>query len=66
MQVTKVAVVVIEGYDIAWWILIDLNQVIVHIFYDDARKYYELDTLWQDAPNIYMQKEDNTSENEVI
>ncbi|MCD4657651.1 MAG: ribosome silencing factor [Planctomycetes bacterium] len=66
MKVTKVPVAGIEGYDIAWWILIDLNQVIVHIFYDDARKYYELDTLWQDAPNIYMQKEDNTSENEVI
>ncbi len=64
MKHKKVPIAGIEGYDIAWWILVDLNQVIVHIFYDEARKYYELDTLWQDAPDVYSHNEDNSSENE--
>ena len=66
MKRKKVQVGGIEGYDISWWILIDLNTVIVHIFYDDARKYYELDTLWQDAPVIFQGEQDNTGKIEEI
>lgn len=39
-----------EGYATAKWILIDYDDVIVHIFSDEARKFYNLEWLWADAP----------------
>ena len=40
----------IEGYDSLRWILIDLVDVVVHIFQPDVRAYYQLERLWGDAP----------------
>ena len=40
----------IEGYDEAKWILVDLGDVIAHIFHRDERGYYNLERLWGDAP----------------
>jgi ribosome-associated protein len=40
----------VEGKDDAQWILIDLGDVIVHIFQDISREIYDLDTLWVDSP----------------
>lgn len=42
----------VEGEDAARWILIDLGDVVVHVFQEEAREYYDLDRLWQDAPTI--------------
>ena len=39
-----------EGYREGDWILMDFSDVIVHIFKDDERRHYELDSLWGDAP----------------
>ena len=39
-----------EGYREGDWILMDFSDVIVHIFTDDERRHYELDSLWRDAP----------------
>ncbi|MGI6360842.1 MAG: ribosome silencing factor [Bacillota bacterium] len=39
-----------EGYDEARWILLDCGEVIIHIFQDEERKYYNLERLWGDAP----------------
>lgn len=39
-----------EGYQQARWILVDLGDVIVHIFHRDERSYYNLEKLWGDAP----------------
>lgn len=41
-----------EGYALARWILMDLNNVVVHIFDADTREYYELERLWGDAPLV--------------
>lgn len=38
-----------EGYQEGEWILVDLNDVIVHIFLQPARERYRLETLWKDA-----------------
>lgn len=40
----------IEGYDSARWVLIDLGDVVAHVFYRDERVYYNLERLWGDAP----------------
>ncbi|HDA7924247.1 ribosome silencing factor [Staphylococcus aureus] len=39
-----------EGYNEARWILIDLPDVVVHVFHKDERNYYNIEKLYQDAP----------------
>jgi len=39
-----------EGFDEARWILVDLGDVVAHIFHRDERSYYNLERLWGDAP----------------
>ncbi len=40
----------LEGFDEAKWILVDLGDVVAHIFHRDERLYYNLERLWGDAP----------------
>lgn len=42
----------IEGYRSNSWILLDYVDVIVHIFSEDAREYYDLERLWKDGIEI--------------
>jgi ribosome-associated protein len=39
----------LEGMDTARWVLIDLGDVIVHVFHREEREYYSLERLWSDA-----------------
>ncbi|MCM8806450.1 MAG: ribosome silencing factor [Candidatus Omnitrophica bacterium] len=39
----------IEGMDDGKWILIDYDEIIVHIFLEETRNYYKLEKLWADA-----------------
>ena len=39
----------IEGYQTAGWILLDYNDVVVHIFNKESRAFYSLERLWKDA-----------------
>ena len=41
-----------EGLDFARWILIDYGDIVVHIFNQEARGYYDLEKFWIDAPRI--------------
>jgi len=41
-----------EGYNSASWLLMDFNDVIVHIFDRESLKFYDLERLWMDAPRI--------------
>lgn len=41
-----------EGYEDGRWVLIDANDVIVHVFVPEARRHYDLERLWRDAPAI--------------
>ena len=42
----------IEGYKEGRWILLDYGDIIVHIFYEESRKFYNLERLWKDAKRI--------------
>ena len=42
----------IEGLDDASWVLMDYGDVIVHVFLEETRGYYDLDRLWADAPAV--------------
>lgn len=41
-----------EGMREGRWVLIDYADVVIHIFYDQIRHYYDLEGLWIEAPRI--------------
>ena len=43
-----------EGYEQARWILIDIDDIICHVFHKDERSYYNLERLWGDAEEIIV------------
>jgi ribosome-associated protein len=42
-----------EGYRPGSWILIDCNDVVVHIFQENERGFYNLEGLWSKAPQLF-------------
>lgn len=46
-----------EGLNDGLWVLLDYDDVIVHIFYAETREFYNLEGLWHDAPRITMEDE---------
>ena len=49
----------VEGLDEGRWVLIDANDVIIHIFEGDSRDDFSLERLWSDAPVIPFQTGDS-------
>ena len=47
----------IEGYETATWILLDYGDLIVHIFTDESRQFYQLERLWRDAERVALPDE---------
>ena len=41
-----------EGYDTQTWILLDYGDIIVHVFDEENREFYNLEKLWKDAPYV--------------
>ena len=46
----------IEGLDDLTWVLLDYGDFVVHVFHEEARRYYELERLWSDVPKIEWQE----------
>jgi len=40
-----------EGYETSRWILLDFSEVIVHIFHEEDREFYNLERLWANSSN---------------
>jgi ribosome-associated protein len=47
--------IAVEGMPHAAWLLMDYGDVIVHIFHQDTRGYYDLETLWIDAARVAVE-----------
>ena len=42
----------LEGRDQGRWVLLDLNDVVVHLFLVETRQFYDLELLWGDSPTV--------------
>ena len=42
----------VEGHRDGTWVLIDFSSVVVHIFNEEAREFYDLERLWSDATPV--------------
>ena len=44
----------VEGFQEGLWILLDYNAVVIHIFFQPLREFYNLEGLWAEAPQILL------------
>ena len=44
--------IAVEGRSDASWVLMDYGDVVVHVFLEETRAYYDLDRLWGDVPRV--------------
>ncbi len=42
----------IEGKSLGKWVLMDYEDVIIHVFYEPIREFYDIERLWPDAPRM--------------
>ncbi len=41
-----------EGYQTSVWTVLDYDSVVIHVFSEDTRRFYDLERLWQDAETV--------------
>jgi len=47
-----------EGMAQGSWVLMDFGDVVAHIFHEDTRGYYDLESLWMDAGRVEVEGQD--------
>jgi ribosome-associated protein len=48
----------LEGLSEAQWVLMDYGDVVVHVFVDEMRQYYEIERLYRDVPRVEWRPDD--------
>lgn len=56
MEENDITVKRLEGFEQARWVLVDIGDIVCHIFHRDERSYYNLERLWGDAPRLALEK----------
>jgi ribosome-associated protein len=46
----------VEGYELGEWIVVDFADVVLHVFTEEKRGYYEIEHLWGDAPRVEWER----------
>ncbi len=49
----------IEGEHEGHWVLMDYGDVVVHLFYQPYREFYDLEGLWIEAPRLNLEDDDS-------
>ena len=44
----------VEGFQHGQWVVIDFGDIIVHVFYEPVREFYDLERLWARAPRVKL------------
>ncbi|EGB13509.1 iojap-like protein [Pseudodesulfovibrio mercurii] len=44
-----------EGHKTGEWVLVDLNDVLVHVFLDELREFYNIEGMWAEAPRVELE-----------
>ncbi len=55
LREAKVRPLHMEGYNRGQWVLLDYGDFVVHVFQEEQRKFYALERLWGDAPDVTAQ-----------
>jgi len=55
----------LEGMSEGKWVLMDYGDLVIHVFLEPIRQFYDLEGLWIDAPRIDLQKGVNLGESET-
>ena len=56
LKALRVYPIGVEGREANQWVLMDYDDVVVHIFEDRKRGFYDLDTLWIDAERVPLRR----------
>jgi ribosome-associated protein len=57
LSLAGIAALGMEGYREGHWVLMDYGDVIVHVFSQDRRDFYDLEHLWANAPRVDLSRE---------
>ena len=56
----------VEGLRAGSWVLLDYIDMVVHVFHHQAREFYQLETLWGDAPRIAFQDDGSVADSSAV
>ncbi|MBE9522540.1 MAG: ribosome silencing factor [Proteobacteria bacterium] len=54
----------VEGERDGHWILVDYSDVVIHLFYQPVREFYNLEGLWVEAPRVNIDRDRDTRKSE--